>query len=231
MKTASRPAGTTAVDGADDGRRRRRRSATRSGAFAGKPAALVDDLTLPAARRGGAPGRPAADHRRGGLGQDPGADPAHRAPAGDGGRAALGRPRHHLHQQGGRRDAHARGRPGRSARREDVGLDLPLGLPAHPAHERRPAGLPLRLHRLRRHRLAPPHRDDHGRARLRPEAPALAGRAGGDQPGQVRAGGLRDVPRGGAQRARPVPQAHRRRLHASTRSGCSRRTRSTSTTC
>ncbi len=39
-------------------------------------------------------------------------------------------------------------------------------------------------------------------------------RAGRDQPGQVRAGRLRDLPRGGPQRARPVPQAHRRRVRA-----------------
>jgi len=52
-------AGTTAVDGADDGRRRRQRSAIRSGAFAGKPSALVDDLTLPQ--------RAAVEHRGGPL--------------------------------------------------------------------------------------------------------------------------------------------------------------------
>jgi DNA helicase-2/ATP-dependent DNA helicase PcrA len=48
-----------AVDGADDGRRRRRRSATKQGAFAGNPAALVDDLTLPQ--------RAAVEHRGGPL--------------------------------------------------------------------------------------------------------------------------------------------------------------------
>ena len=37
----------TLAEGADDGRRRRRSSATSTGAFAGRPAALVDDLTLP----------------------------------------------------------------------------------------------------------------------------------------------------------------------------------------
>ena len=52
-------AGSTAVDGADDGRRRRQRSAIRSGAFVGKPAALVDDLTLPQ--------RAAVEHRGGPL--------------------------------------------------------------------------------------------------------------------------------------------------------------------
>ena len=207
------------------GRRRRVEGPTTGGADAPAHRHLDRRLRGPAGRagrrphpapagRGGAPGRPAPDHRRGRLGQDPRADPPHRPPPGHGRRPAVGHPRHHLHQQGGRRDAHAGGRPGRPARREDVGLDLPLGLPAHPAHQRRPARVPLRLHGLRRHRLAPPDRDDHGRARLRPEAAALARGAGGDQPGQVRAGRLRDVPRGRPQRAGPVPQAHRRRLHA-----------------
>ncbi len=47
------------VDGADDGRRRRGRSATKRGAFAGNPASLVDDLTLPQ--------RAAVEHRGGPL--------------------------------------------------------------------------------------------------------------------------------------------------------------------
>ena len=47
------------AEGADDGRRRRRRSATSTGAFAGRPAALVDDLTLPQ--------RAAVEHRGGPL--------------------------------------------------------------------------------------------------------------------------------------------------------------------
>ena len=46
-------------DGADDGRRRRQRSATKSGAFSGRPAALLDDLTLPQ--------RAAVEHRGGPL--------------------------------------------------------------------------------------------------------------------------------------------------------------------
>ena len=49
----------TAVDGADDGRRRRQHSAIKSGAFAGRPSALVDDLTLPQ--------RAAVEHRGGPL--------------------------------------------------------------------------------------------------------------------------------------------------------------------
>ena len=47
------------AEGADDGRRRRERSATASGAFAGRPAELVDDLTLPQ--------RAAVEHRGGPL--------------------------------------------------------------------------------------------------------------------------------------------------------------------
>ena len=59
-------------------------------------------------RAGGGPRRgPAAGPRRRRLGQDPGADPPHRLPAGDR-RGAPGRdPRDHLHQQGGERDARA----------------------------------------------------------------------------------------------------------------------------
>ena len=48
-----------AAQGADDGRRRRQRSAIASGAFAGRPSALVDDLTLPQ--------RAAVEHRGGPL--------------------------------------------------------------------------------------------------------------------------------------------------------------------
>jgi DNA helicase-2/ATP-dependent DNA helicase PcrA len=47
------------VEGADDGRRRRERSATKRGAYAGNPSALVDDLTLPQ--------RAAVEHRGGPL--------------------------------------------------------------------------------------------------------------------------------------------------------------------
>jgi DNA helicase II / ATP-dependent DNA helicase PcrA len=48
-----------AYEGADDGRRRRQRTATKSGAFSGRPAALLDDLTLPQ--------RAAVEHRGGPL--------------------------------------------------------------------------------------------------------------------------------------------------------------------
>ena len=47
------------AEGGDDGRRRRRRTATSTGAFSGRPAALVDDLTMPQ--------RAAVEHRGGPL--------------------------------------------------------------------------------------------------------------------------------------------------------------------
>jgi len=53
------PGRDTTAEGADDGRRRRQRSVTSTGAFAGRPAALVDDLTLPQ--------RAAVEHRGGPL--------------------------------------------------------------------------------------------------------------------------------------------------------------------
>ncbi len=161
------------------------------------------------ARRGGAPRRTPADHRRRGLGQDARPHPSHRPPDGDGRRTALGHSGHHLHQQGGRRDALAGGRARRDGGREDVGLHVPLGLPAHVAGQRRPARFPLELHGLRRHRFATVDRDDHGRARVRPEAIAVARRAGRHQPGQVGTGRLRDVQGRGAERAGSLPEAHR----------------------
>ena len=97
--------------------------------------------------------------------------------------------------------------------RADVGVDLPLGLPAHPALPRRPARLPARLHRLRRHRLAPPGRAGHRRARAstpsasRP-APcaAVIGQAKSEL---VDFETFRDE---ALERSRPLPAAHRRRL-------------------
>ena len=56
---AAGAAGETTTEGADDGRRRRRRTATASGAFSGRPAALLDDLTMPQ--------RAAVEHRGGPL--------------------------------------------------------------------------------------------------------------------------------------------------------------------
>ena len=42
-------------------------------------------------------------------------------------------PRHHVHQQGRGRDARAGREPGRAGRQDDVGVDVPLGVRAHPA--------------------------------------------------------------------------------------------------
>ena len=86
--------------------------------------------------------RAAAGGRRRRLGQDPGAHPPHRPPHPRPGRQPLRDPGHHVHQQGRRRDEVAGRRPGRPGGREDVGVDVPLGVRAHPAARRRPARLP-----------------------------------------------------------------------------------------
>ena len=112
--------GAAAADEAEEGRRgsttvvsegRRRPGRTPTpvtglrhlaGAFSGRPGrAGRRSHAAPAGRRG-APGRPPPDRRRRWLGQDPGADPPHRPPPGHRRCAAVGHPRHHLHQQGGR---------------------------------------------------------------------------------------------------------------------------------
>ena len=58
-RNTRRPGAPSPLDGADDGRRRRQRSVTASGAFAGNPTALLDDLTMPQ--------RAAVEHRGGPL--------------------------------------------------------------------------------------------------------------------------------------------------------------------
>ena len=221
----------TTAEGADDGRRRRRRSATSTGAFSGRPAALVDDLTLPQ--------RAAVEHRGGPL--------LIIAGAGSGKTRVLTRRIAHLLATG---DAPPWGILAITFTNKAAGemrtrvADL-VGPPAEKMWVSTFHSACLRILRSNADRLGYRSaftvyddtdsrrldRDDHGRARLRPEAAALAGGAGGHQPGQVRAGGLRDVPRGRPQRSGPLPQAHRRRLRASTRAGCWRPTHSTSTTC
>ena len=55
----------------------------------------------------------------------------------DAGRQPVRDPGHHVHQQGRRRDAPAGRGAGRAGRQEDVGVDVPLGVRAHPAPRRR----------------------------------------------------------------------------------------------
>jgi DNA helicase-2/ATP-dependent DNA helicase PcrA len=73
--------------------------------------------------------------------------------------------------------------------------------------------LPVVVHRLRRHRLAPAHRDDHGRARARHEAPAprsVAGVISQAKAELIDFETFRENSRSG-----PIPSsAHRRRLRA-----------------
>ena len=91
------------------------------GAVGSRSVAVRGGTEPRSARRRGPPGRPAARGRRRRLGQDPGAHPSHRPPH-PRGRAPLADPRHHVHQQGGGRDARARRRARRPGRQEDVGV-------------------------------------------------------------------------------------------------------------
>ena len=86
-------------------------------------------------------------------------------------------PGHHVHQQGGRRDAPARRGARRPGRPHDVGEHVPLGVRAHPAGQRRPARLPPPVLDLRPGRCRPPHRLRHPRPRPRRQAVPAARRA------------------------------------------------------
>ena len=111
----------------------------------------------------------------------------------------------------------------------DVGDDLPLRLRADPARRRRAARLHARLHDLRRGRLAADAEALHGRARARPEAlPAAGDPVARSRGAKNQLDRRRGLPRGAraASSRRPSPTSTR-----STRSGCSRPTRWTSTTC
>ena len=136
------------------------------------------------------PQRQAVDPRRGAaagprrrrLGQDPGADPPHRLPAGDR-RGPPGRdPRDHLHQQGGERDARAGRGAGRPLGAGDVGDHLPLGLRADAARRRREARLRPHLHDLRRVRLAADAQTLHDRAPESTRNGSRRGRSGRRSP-------------------------------------------------
>ncbi len=178
------------------------------------PALLLDDLNPEQRAAVRAPGEPAA-HRRGcRVGQDPGAHPADRAPAGDRRRPARRDPRDHVHQQGRRRDARARRRAGRQPGAGDVGLHLPLRLRADPAQGGAAAGHDVVVLDLRRHRLPAP--DDPRVPRPRPRPQALSA-ARVQQPGvqpQERADRPRDVHRPREQPPGEDPGRGLRRLPA-----------------
>ena len=166
------------------------------------------------AGRGHPPGRPAADRGRGRLGQDPGPDPADRPPHRHGRRRALADPGHHLHQQGGRRDAPAGGRPGRPAGPAHVGVHLPLGLCPHPPGPRRPP----RATRDRSPSTTTPipgawsrssaASSTSTRRSCRPAHPRP------DQPGQVEPAGAGRVPGGRGDHLRPADRRRLRRVPA-----------------
>ena len=114
--------------------------------------------------------RPASGARRRRFGQDARAHVPHRAPRRRPAREPCRDTRHHLHQQGGRRDARAAGRPVRAERALDVGAHLPRDVRAHAARGWRPARLHAQLHHLRPGRLQAPAQGGHARARDRRQA-------------------------------------------------------------
>ena len=159
------------------------------------------------ARRGRAPRRSAARRRRCRIRQDEGAHAPHRPPD-PRGHAPVPDPRHHVHQQGRRRDARAGRAPRRSGRQDDVGVDVPLGVRPHPARRRRPARIPAPVLHLRPGRLGAAHRLRDPRPRSRRQALHAAGRPRVDLAEEER---TRLPGRGGRQRGEHLrPQARRR---------------------
>ena len=204
----------TTAEGADDGRRRRQRTATASGAFAGRPAALVDDLTLPQ--------RAAVEHRGGPL--------LIIAGAGSGKTRVLTRRIAHLLATG---DAPPWGilaitftnKAADEMRKRVAEL---VGPPAEKMWVSTFHSACLRILRTNADRLG--YRsaftvyDDTDSRRM---IEMITAELGFDQkrlPARAVQGVIsqakseldrfRGLPRGGPRRARPVPQAHRRRLHA-----------------
>ena len=204
-----------------------RRTAARPGGAAQGPE--------PAAAPGGRPRRPAAAHRRRcRVRQDPGPHPPDRLPAGRPARPARPGPRHHLHQQGGRRDEGAGRRPHRPARQGHVGDDVPLGVRADPAPRGDPARPQVDLLDLRRRRQPAPHDPGPARPRPRPEAlPAASVLARGEQPQERprRRGDVCVAGRRRGQRRSSAPRAEgERRPTRCTSVGFARPTPWTSTT-
>ena len=189
----------------------------------------------PTAAQGGAARRLAAADRRGrGLRQDRGAHPPHRLPAGRARRGRRAGPGHHLHQQGRRGDARARGPPDRPPGPVHVGVDVPLHVRPDSAQSGLPAARPqLELLDLRLRRLAAPADDDRqghgprhqavlaataGERHLQPEERAhrsrqghVRGVRGRRRPRPHRRRGVRRIPAqaSGGQRAR-LRRPHRR---------------------
>ena len=180
------------------------------------------------ARRRGARRRPVAGGRRGRFGQDAGAHPPHRPPHLRARRQPLRHPRHHLHQQGRRRDAPAGRGPGGPGGPQDVGEHVPLRVRAHPAARRRPARLPLELQHLRPGRRPAAHRLRHPRPGPRPQEVHVQGRPRRGQRGQERPRLTGSVHRAGDEhlRAQASPTST-----GSTRPGWRRPAPWTSTTC
>ena len=184
----------------------------------------------PPAARGRRPLRlPAAHRGRRRLGQDPGAHPPDRLPAGHRARPVGRDPRDHLHQQGRRGDARAGGGPHRPLREPDVGLDLPLGVRADPAPRARRARPALELLHLRRRGLPAAH-DARCAASSISTPSATRPRASPARSPTSRTSS--STPRSTPGRsASPTPSTRRwpRRTRGTT-SGCGRRTPWTSTT-
>ena len=130
-------------------------------------------------------------------------------------------PRHHLHQQGRRRDARTPRRDRGAGGAAHVGVHVPRRLRANAAGTRGSPRIPLVVHHLRRRRLAPSGGAHPARPQHRfQEAPAPVG-AGGDLVGQVRARrrgrfrgqrplGVRPAHRGCLSRVRAAPAGARR---------------------
>ena len=155
-------------------KRRRRQACCRrqEGARRGPaPRAPAPQRPERAAARGGRALRRAAAHpgrRR--LGEDPRAHASRRLPHSGARRAAQRDRRHHLHQQGGRRDEVAHRGSGRPRRAHDVDQHLPQHVRPYPAPRGAAAGLLVELLDPRRGRPPAPHQALPRAARSRRQA-------------------------------------------------------------